>query len=349
MSHSILITGVSGYLGGSLLTHLTHSDLPPYKKLYALARSEEQAESIRHYQAKPLILDLGDHERVVKSIIDAKITIIYFLVDAIKFEFQISMIKALGEVRKQTGQDVHILHTTGAKIFSQHAGLPTDRRILDTDPELYYLQKSANAPYDIMAQALNTNNTIIKTAESYGVRSYLFIPCIVYGDGEGFGNRISIQTTAVIKAAKKLRAVYDVNPESATWPVCHIHDNTAVYVELLRSILSGANPGYGQDGYYLASSGSVAWIDIYSAIAKALARRNLVDSEIVQKADNATLAKMGDALKCPKELVVVQLGGTCTLGPDRASRIGWKPQYSADYILDAADAEVELVLSHLKD
>jgi hypothetical protein len=60
-------------------------------------------------------------------------------------------------------------------------------------------------------QAVQTNNTIIETADSYGVRSYIFIPCIVYGEGEGFGNRISIQTTAVVQAAKKVGAVYDVN------------------------------------------------------------------------------------------------------------------------------------------
>jgi hypothetical protein len=52
------------------------------------------------------------------------------------------------------------------------------------------------------------------------------------------------------------------------------------------------------------------WIKIYAAIAKALARRKLVDSEEVMKADDAVLEKMGQALNSPKELVAVQLGGT---------------------------------------
>jgi Na+-transporting NADH:ubiquinone oxidoreductase subunit NqrE len=56
---------------------------------------------------------------------------------------------------------------------------------------------------------------VIETAEAHGVRSYIFIPCIVYGEGEGFGNRISIQTTAVVRAAKKAGAVYDVNSKGA--------------------------------------------------------------------------------------------------------------------------------------
>ena len=60
-----------------------------------------------------------------------------------------------------------------------------------------------------------TNTTVIETSKACGVRSYIFIPCIVYGEGEGFGNRISIQTVAVVRAAKKLRTVYDVNSEGA--------------------------------------------------------------------------------------------------------------------------------------
>jgi hypothetical protein len=257
MSHSILITGGSGYLGGSLLAQLSNIELPPHKKLYALVRSKEQAEAIKRYQAEPLMLDLGDQERVFQTIVDAGISIIYFLVDAVKSELQIPMIKALGEVKKRTGQDVHFLHTSGAKMFSEHTGFPTDRTISDTDSKLYNLQESSKPHTDIMTQvcllslittsiiglplfqsaqllmanynvlrivppyalipeqALDTNNTIIKTAESYGVRSYIFIPCIVYGESEGFGNPISIQTTAVIKVAKKLRAVYDVNSEGA--------------------------------------------------------------------------------------------------------------------------------------
>jgi hypothetical protein len=70
------------------------------------------------------------------------------------------------------------------------------------------------------SQAVSTNNIVIETAEAHGVWSYIFVPCIVYGEGEGFGNRISIQTTAVIQAAKSVGAVYNVNSGDA---VCILH------------------------------------------------------------------------------------------------------------------------------
>lgn len=82
------------------------------------------------------------------------------------------------------------------------------------------LQRKHHAPFChshmlTKLQAVATNNTVIETAEAYGVRSYIFVPCIVYGEGDGFGNKISIQTTAVVCAAKKLGTVYDVNPTGA--------------------------------------------------------------------------------------------------------------------------------------
>jgi hypothetical protein len=35
----------------------------------------------------------------------------------------------------------------------------------------------------------------------------------VYGEGKGFGNKTSIQTVAVVKAARGTGAMYDINPE----------------------------------------------------------------------------------------------------------------------------------------
>ena len=96
---------------------------------------------------------------------------------------------------------------------------------------------------------------------------------------------------------------------SQTWPVCHILDNTTLYVELLRSILAGEKPGQGRRGYYLAALGSVSWIDLYAAMAKSLAKRGVIRGEAVTRASDQDLVKMATALKCPKEMVALQLGG----------------------------------------
>jgi nucleoside-diphosphate-sugar epimerase len=311
MSHNILITGGSGYLGGSLLAQLKSANLPPYSHLYALVRTSAQAEAVRQYNAEPLTLTLSDPSSITSTIIFKKITVIYHLFDARDTTSTVPFISALAKVKAQTGQEVHFLFTTGAKLFSEHVGAPTDRPLLDTDPDLYSIhkQQEKDAPDNVLRAGIEANNLVVDTAEAHGVRSYIFAPCIVYGRGLGFGNVISIQTVAVVRAAKALRRVYKVDKGRPIWPVCHILDNTSLYIEILRAILEGRDIPHGKQGYYLASPGSVAWDDFYAAVGKAMMERGAVDYAGVEEADEEVLQRMGDALGCPKDFVWIMVGG----------------------------------------
>lgn len=312
MSHNILITGGSGYLGGTLLAQLQSAILPRYSNLYALVRTDAQDEAVRQYNAEPLRLDLYDPSAVTTAVVGKRISVVYHLWEARDTTTTVYFIKALAKVKQQTGNEVHFLFTTGAKLFSSQVAAPTDRPLPDTDPNLYSIQKQQvkDTTNDVLRPGVEANNLVIETAEAHGVRSYIFAPCIVYGRGLGFGNPISIQTVAVVKAAKAVRRVYKVDEGRPTWPVCHVLDNTSLYIEMLRAMLEGRDIPHGKQGYYLASPGSVAWDDLYVAMAKALKKRGIVDDEDIAPADDETLKKMAEGLGCPPELVNVMVGGS---------------------------------------
>jgi nucleoside-diphosphate-sugar epimerase len=307
MSHRILITGASGYLGGTLLARWKDARLPTYSKLYALVRTDDQAAAVKQYDAEPITVNLEDNNSIAKAITDNQITIVYYLFDAWGKTI-IPFIEALAEVKKSTGSDVHFLFTTGAKMFSSHAGAPTDNPLLDTDSDMYDLQKRQKGQ-PLVQEAIDANTRVIDAAEVLGVRSYIFVPCIVYGKGEGFGNPMSIQTVAIVQAARKVRGVYKVDEGRPSWPVCHVVDNAMLYVEILRGILEGKDIGHGKNGFYLASSGGITWDELYAAMAIALKKRGIVDDDNIKKADDAIMEEMGEALGCPGFAVPIQLGG----------------------------------------
>jgi uncharacterized protein YbjT (DUF2867 family) len=148
MSHNILVTGASGYLGGTLLARWEKSSLPPYGHLYALVRSDEQAQAVKQYGAEPLQCDIHDHENLKRAIIDKEISIVFFLIDSFTDQHQPPIIEALAEVKAKTGNEVHFVHTGGAKHFSRHAGIHRDEPLLDTDPEIYDILKTSISPHD---------------------------------------------------------------------------------------------------------------------------------------------------------------------------------------------------------
>lgn len=67
----------------------------------------------------------------------------------------------------------------------------------------------------------------------------------------------------------------------------------------------GQDAGHGKNGYFLAAAGSVAWNDIYAAMAASLAERNIVGDDSVVPANRQILEQMGEALDCPPEFVRV--------------------------------------------
>ena len=122
MSHRVLITGASGYLGGSLLARIADASLPIYDRLYALVRTEAQADAVKKYGAEPLTINIKDEAAVREAVVGNKITIVFFLIDAFSAASQRNFIKSLAEVKSTTGKDVHFLHVSDpGRIFS--AGL----------------------------------------------------------------------------------------------------------------------------------------------------------------------------------------------------------------------------------
>jgi uncharacterized protein YbjT (DUF2867 family) len=119
MSNRVLITGASGYIGGSLLHELKQNPIEPgsYAELYALVRTDEQASAVTKYGAKPLRFDVHDEAAVLDAVLTHEINIVFYLIDAFQSKGQENFIKALGTLREKTARTVHFLHVSWSPAF----------------------------------------------------------------------------------------------------------------------------------------------------------------------------------------------------------------------------------------
>ncbi|KAG8354019.1 hypothetical protein FVEN_g8236 [Fusarium venenatum] len=185
--------------------------------------------------------------------------------------------------------------------------------------------------------------------EKLGVRTYLVAPCVVYGRGEGFGNQTSIQTCDIVMAAKETGKVFNVMGMRPQYPVCHVVDTARFYMLLIKAIVTDQEPDCGRHGTYLVSAGHIIWDDLYTAMAKALSNRGIIQDDVVELAEDRSLANMANALGVIKTSVQVKISENSTFTPKHAKSIGWKAQFPPQHALDTADEEVYAIPENLQN
>lgn len=66
---------------------------------------------------------------------------------------------------------------------------------------------------------------------------------------------------------------------------------------------------HGKKGYYLVSSGSVAWDDIYKAMGKTLKKHGVISDTVVAIADPGIIEKIAAFNNVPRDVMTTFFGG----------------------------------------
>ncbi|KAJ4467210.1 hypothetical protein C8J55DRAFT_233175 [Lentinula edodes] len=344
---AVLLTGASGYLGGSLLVYLLHKfDLESRNvKLFTLVRKSEQVRKVLEQGGKviPLIGDVQDAEGMKKLIIDNLVSIVIETVDARQFAVAKPCIEALAVVKGRLNVPVHFVHTSGAKMFSSHVGIDQSN-LLNDDGDVYNTMAELNTRHPVMKQFVSLNNQIIDFAESKGVRSYIVAPPMVYGPGTGFGNKISIQIVALVRVARTLGVLFKVDQTDTTWALMHIDDQVALYATVLDNILLPKAP-YGKNGFYFSENGNFSWGSLSLAIVNALRKRNgLGNIHELSVATDGDFVAMAKVLDCNVGMVPVSIAGNCLVQGNNARKLGWVPQHGVEHLMNNVDNEVAFIV-----
>lgn len=72
MAPNILLTGVSGYLDGTLLNEWKTSGPINHGTISALVRNDEQAKEVAKHGVEPLVISLKDEEAIVKALVGSQ-------------------------------------------------------------------------------------------------------------------------------------------------------------------------------------------------------------------------------------------------------------------------------------
>uniref|UniRef100_A0A8H7KD34 NAD-dependent epimerase/dehydratase domain-containing protein n=1 Tax=Bionectria ochroleuca TaxID=29856 RepID=A0A8H7KD34_BIOOC len=327
---NVLITGTSGFIGGSLLADLLARADGPIKnaKIFAATRSDEQVKSVSKLGINVLQVDLTDEKSVLDAIVKNEVDIVIHTAGAILPQMAINLIKALGERRRvNLGRD-HVF---------RRRGWPYGQ-VKDSDDSIIEKQKEIGESNPVR----KTNVIVAELGKAQGVTTYNVPVPTVYGRGTGEWRKLSVNIPAVTRASMKLKTVYKFEKDGVEPPAIHISDLTALYGAILEKILLKEAIPSNDKGYYFAVAHKSPWWEVMERLAQSMHARGLVSEPTAKVWPSWEMAAEHTGFP----LVFIKAIGTSSgdLVAVNGPKLGWQPKWDEKMYLDSIDDEVQAVL-----
>lgn len=223
----IFITGITGYIGGTVATKL----LEKQHEVSGLVRKEEDLEWLKSLGIKGVLGNIHD-EQILKTAFsdaDAVIHTADSADDAYAMDTMVNLLEGSGKT---------FIFTSGSAIFGSKENGEANYFVFREDIPL--------SPRIEMASRVLINQYVQQSAQK-NIRSIVIVPTMVYGNGLGM-KKDSIQLPALIRFSKeKGYGVYFGKGENI-WSNLHIEDLADLYILALEK----ANPGslyYAENGF----------------------------------------------------------------------------------------------------
>jgi len=329
----ILLTGASGYIGGSILAHLLKSEHPALKDatITCLVRGHARVAKLNTAYGRRvnpvLYQDLDDIDRTVDiaSTHDIVIntTLGYHPASAA------ALVRGLAKRKQQTGRDVFMIHTSGT---SNLADQPITKAYTEADPEKvfddskddiygYEHMRNEKQPYGQRTSELGVIDAGLET----GVKTLVIMSPTIYGVGQGGFNKSSIQVPAYARATVSNGQAVIVEEGEGVWDNVHIDDLSELYALCLLNVLEsgGRDLPWGKEGIIFSENGRHRWFDLAQGVADAAHAAGKIETREVKSVSLEEGAKVltgGDTL-----LVELGFSSNSRTKGVVARKLGWKP------------------------
>ncbi|PPQ95716.1 hypothetical protein CVT26_008359 [Gymnopilus dilepis] len=333
---NIMMTGVTGYIGGTVLKHfMNHPEFPSFN-ITALVRSPEKAEKLKKLGVNAVV---GSHtDDKVTSDLAAENDVVIAMADADSLEAAQAILKGLKRRYEKTKKVPILIHTSGTGVLADNAeGKSATETIYDdSNPEQIESLPDTQLHRNVDLEILRADK------EGY-VKAHIILPSTIWGLGtgvlvdQGIQNRLSIQVPQLIRASLARGRAGMVGDGKNIWPDVNIDDVAELYVVLFNAIRKGDNHacGHGREGFYFGENGEHTLYEVGKAIGDAMVQLGLSNN-----AEPTTFTK---------EEIDKYLEGSTYLGSNsrcrgrRSRAIGWKPTKTKEDFLASVKGELEAV------
>lgn len=324
MAVKVFITGVTGFVGGTVLTDLVEREkndpsgvIHPSLSLTVLVRTATQASKINavHPTVKTVIGDFNSHDLLVTNARNSDIVL------HIAGDFESGIFSLIEGLASQPSDRKGIfIHVTGSAslIDLQNPDYGNDSAKVYSDVDDY--TEIMAFPEDRWHVALE--HKIIKTSIEKGIKTTILAPAQIYGVGRGTGSNLTYSSEYARAVLKRGRGFLLGKGESR-WSGCSVGDVASAIVFVLDETVKefqkdGAGKiEYGWDGYYFIEAGECSTKERSEIALQHLKGLGAIDSDETDELDV-------EEIKAVNAMGPVLYGTSSRSKADRLRSLGWK-------------------------
>ncbi|KAI1800508.1 NAD(P)-binding protein [Daldinia bambusicola] len=334
-SPQILLTGATGFIGGTILDHFINSKSPALSgaSISVLLRGEDRAAkitSIYGSRVKPILYkDIDDIDATIAAAAQHDIVInttLGFHPASIQ-----AVVRGLAQRKAATGRDVWLISTSGNSNFSDAPISkkwvePEGREFDDAKDDIYGYEKDREVregPYHQRTAELGA----IDLAVELGVKAVSINSGTIYGRGTGPFNRTSIQVPVFVRAVLQLKKGIVLGDGKGVWDHVHVEDLADLYLLVVERIIAQGGEGVptGKKGIIFSGNGRHQWLDVAQGVADAVFAEGLIPSNKLESITLAEGTKYFMDGQAPEDLVEKAVVSNSRTVPSVARSLGWKP------------------------
>ncbi|CAK1363940.1 unnamed protein product [Cercospora beticola] len=298
----VLLTGATGYLGGTLLAHLVASEHPALKDITytCIIRGEARIPKLKAAYGDRVKIEVVDSLDDIGRTADIASQHHIVINAAISFHVESALALIRGLSRRQEQEDnkkVLMLHTSGTSNLADrpitNPSSSPPREFDDTQDDIYtFLQKEESGiPYP----QRTTELAVLDAAANHPKMVALSImPPTIFGTGTGIFNTRSVQVPAYVNGALKHGKVVMVGTGDAQLDHVHVEDLAELYALVLVEFIEngGEKLPRGREAIIFAENGRHSWGEAAQGIADTGFEMGVLGSREVESVTLAEGAKL---------------------------------------------------------
>ncbi|KAH6686405.1 NAD dependent epimerase/dehydratase family protein [Plectosphaerella plurivora] len=344
-TNKILLTGASGFIGGSILTNLLESSDAAIKnaQITCLLRGADRAEKLTSTygdRVKVAIYEgLDDLDTTIA--VAAEHDVVINTTMGFHASSSEALVKGLAKRKASTGRDVWMIHTSGTSNLGDRPITNPDAPVRifdDAVDDVYSHEKALDAasPYPQRTNELG----VVDAGLALDVKTLVILSPMIYGEGRGLFNTRSIQLFPH-RAALKVKQATVVEEGKNIYGHVHIDDLADLYRLAVLDIFEnqGQNLPSGKQGIIFSANGEHTTLRQAELIAAAGHEFGLIPKEVkhlnLQETADTVLPHLSYFTAEQIKVAGPQIAEGILAANGRtvasvARRLGWKPTKGED-------------------